>query len=110
MKSFFKIFFASLLAFMVFCIGGFFLLVGIAASGDEVKVPKNAYLKIDLNRPILEMTADDPFAELSQALGDGPAPVSLKAILESIEHAATDDNIKGIYLEASMPMAGFAQL
>jgi len=110
MKSFFKIFFASLLAFMVFCIGGFFLLVGIAASGDEVRVPENAYLKVDLNRPILEMTADDPFAELSQALGDGPTPVSLKAILESIEHAASDNNIKGIYLEASTPMAGFAQL
>ncbi len=110
MKSFFKIFFAALLAAVVFSFGIFFILVGIAASGDDTSIPSNAYLKVDLNRPILEMTADDPFASLSQAFGDGPAPVSLKAILESIEQAATDDNIKGIYLESSMPLAGYAQL
>jgi len=110
MKSFFKIFFAALLASIVFVFGIFFLFVGIAASGDDTSIPENAYLKLDLNGPILEMTADDPFAELSQALGDGPAPVSLKSILESLEQAAGDDNIKGVYLKASMPLAGYAQL
>jgi hypothetical protein len=57
MKSFFKIFFASLLAFSLFFLGLFFLFVGIAASGDEAEVSDNSILKLDLNRPIVEMAS-----------------------------------------------------
>ncbi|GAA5044084.1 signal peptide peptidase SppA [Marivirga lumbricoides] len=110
MKSFFKIFFASLLAFIVFNLVLLFLFIGIASSGEETVVPTNAYLQLDLSRPIVEMTADDPFAELGQALGNEAAPLGLKSVLNTLKHAATDDNIKGIYLNSSFVMAGFAQL
>lgn len=111
MKSFFKIFFASLLAFMVFCFGLFFLIVGIAASSsDTTEVANNSFLKINLNRPIVEMATEDPFAELGAALGNEAAPLSLRATLDAINHAATDSKISGIYLDASMPLGGFAQL
>ncbi|MFT4741057.1 MAG: protease-4 [Marivirga sp.] len=110
MKSFFKIFFASLLAFSLFFLGLFFLFVGIAASGDEAEVSDNSILKLDLNRPIVEMASEDPFAELGAALGNGPTPISLKTTLEAINHAATDEKIKGIFLDAGMPSAGLAQL
>lgn len=116
MKSFFKIFFASLLAFFVFVFGGFFLLIGMVASitpsssADEVFVQSNSVLQLDVSKPIVEMTADDPFAELAEMLGNGEAPVSLKSILDAIDHAAIDDNIKGIYLDATFVGAGFAQV
>jgi len=110
MKSFFKIFFASLLALAVFFFGFFFLFAGIASQDNEIKVSENSFLELNLNRPIVEMTSDDPFAELSQTLANEPSPISLQDILESIEHAKTDDKIKGIYLDAPSVMAGFAQV
>lgn len=110
MKNFFKIFFASLLALIIFFVGFFFIFAGIASQDSEVKISENSFLEIKLNRPIVEMTSDDPFAEFSQALTNEPTPISLKDILESIEHAKTDDKIKGIYLDAPYVMAGFAQI
>ncbi|MBK6263765.1 signal peptide peptidase SppA [Marivirga sp. S37H4] len=110
MKSFFKIFFATLLAFVVFNFVLLMILIGIASSGEETPVPNNAYLELDLNRPIVEMTSEDPFAEIAQAFGNETAPQSLKNILESLENAANDDNIKGVYLNASNVIAGFAQI
>jgi len=110
MKSFFKIFFASLLALILFFVGFFFIFAGIAFQDSEVKISDNSFLEIKLNRPIAEMTSDDPFADLSQALTNEPSPISLKDILESIEHAKTDEKIKGIYLDAPFVMAGFAQI
>jgi protease-4 len=110
MKSFFKIFFASLLALIIFFVGFFFIFAGIASQDSEVKISDNSFLEIQLDRPIVEMTSDDPFAEFSQALTNEAAPISLKDILESIKHAKTDDKIKGISLKAPIVMAGFAQI
>jgi protease-4 len=110
MKSFFKIFFATLLAIIIFNLVLLFIIIGISSSGEEVAVGDNSYLHLDLNRPIVEMTQDNPLAELSQAFGGGMAPVGLKNILQSLENAATDDKIKGVYLDASLVVAGFAQL
>jgi len=110
MKNFFKIFFASLLALIIFFVGFFFIFAGIASQDAEVKISDNSFLEIKLNRPIVEMTSEDPFAEFSQALTNEPSPISLTSILESIKHAKTDNKIKGIYLEAPFVMAGFAQI
>ncbi|HET8858733.1 signal peptide peptidase SppA [Marivirga sp.] len=110
MKSFFKIFFASLLALVVFIFGFFLIFAGIASQDSEVKISENSFLEVNLNRPIVEMTSDDPFTEVSQALTNEPAAISLKNIIESIEHAKTDDKIKGINLKSSYVLAGFAQI
>ncbi len=110
MKSFFKIFFATLLAFVVFNFVLLLILIGVASSGEDAPIAKNAYLHLDLNRPIVEMTSDDPFADIMQALNNETAPLGLKTVLESLDQAAEDDNIKGIILDASNVMAGFAQI
>ena len=110
MKSFFKILFASLLALIIFFVGFFLVFAGIASQDSEVSISSNSFLEVKLNRPIVEMTVDDPFAELNQALTNAPSPISLMDILESIEHAKTDENIKGIYLDAPFVIAGFAQI
>ena len=110
MKSFFKIFFATLLAIIVFIFGLFFLFAGLASRDNEVKISDNSFLEIQLNRPIAEMVSDDPFANVAQAISNEPSPISLKAILASIKHAKTDPKIKGIYLKAPFVLAGFAQI
>ncbi len=110
MKSFFKIFFATLLAIIIFNLVLLFFIIGISATGEEVAVSDNSFLHLDLNRPIVEMTQDNPFAELGQAFGGELAPVSLKDILQSLENAANDDKIRGVYVDASFVAAGYAQL
>ena len=90
------------------CLGlfiGFCLLFGIGAlaigqaisAADKVEdINANSVLHLTLDRPIPEQTNNleiDPFAfETKSTLG-------LSAIVEAIERAATDDNIKGIFLE-----------
>ena len=86
MRSFFKIFFAALLAFVVFNVGVLLFLIGLAgaaSSGDEVSVKDNSFLGLNLNRPIVEMAVEDPFQELNAAFSNVPAPLSLKAALEA---------------------------
>ncbi len=110
MKSFFKIFFATLLAIIIFNLVLLFIIIGISSTGEEIAIKDNSYLHLDLNRPVVEITQDNPFAELGQAFGGEMAPISLKDILQSLENAASDDKIKGVYLDASFVAAGFAQL
>ena len=67
MKNFFVSFFASLLAFFVFCLIGFFLLIGIAAtfSSEEPKVvASNSVLVLDLSNEFLEQVQNDPISEI----------------------------------------------
>lgn len=114
MLQFLKYVFATIVGlflFMVFC---FFILVGIGSmmsSADEKTfVSKNSVLKIDLNQIITENTPqDDPFTEILSG-GRGPGRLGLPQIKEAIANAKLDPNIKGIYLHAEYPSAGFATL
>jgi protease-4 len=107
MRGFFKMFFASFLALFVFILIVFFFIlaiVGAAVSKDKPEVASNSVLMLDLSKPYPEKTQSDPFAELS---GEGN-PVSLFNVLRLIQHAKTDDKIKGIYIDANSNANGFA--
>jgi protease-4 len=101
MGQFLKFLLASCLGLFI----GFFLLMGIGAlvigqaisSSEKVKdVEANSVLHLTLDRPIPEQTNNleiDPFAfETESTLG-------LTAIVDAIDRAAEDDDIKGIFLE-----------
>jgi protease-4 len=101
MGQFLKFLLASCLGLFI----GFFLLMGIGAlvigqaisASEKVKdVEANSVLHLTLDRPIPEQTNNleiDPFAfETESTLG-------LTAIVEAIDRAAEDDDIKGIFLE-----------
>jgi protease IV len=90
----------------VFFIGG---LISSASSDDQVMVAENSVLHLKLDAQISELQQDDPFAGLPVIGGNVPK-VGLLQLKESIRHAKTDDKIKGIYLEVSYPMTGFASL
>jgi protease-4 len=109
MKSFFKIFIASLLALIVFTILGVMVLIGLAASAsssDKPVIGNDAVLVLDLSKPYKETVQENPFASLTTD-GDFEIP-SLFEMVRLIEHAKKDANVKGIYILASSNANGFA--
>lgn len=110
--GFWKSFFATILALLVFSVLSFFLLIGLigALSADqEVVVAENSVLRLNLDAEIREQHAENPFEGLP-ILGTEVASVGLIELKEAIRHAKDDPKIKGIYLTVSYPMTGFATL
>ena len=107
MRSFFKIFFASFLALIVFCVLGFFILAGLVtslASKDKPNIPDKSLLVIDLGQTYHERMHESPLSVLSE---EGNPP-GLYDLVRLIEHAKTDNNISGIYIKADINANGFA--
>ncbi|MEQ1624424.1 MAG: signal peptide peptidase SppA, partial [Sediminibacterium sp.] len=99
MKSFFKSFFAALLAMFVFCILGFFILIGLVASLSTTEKPtigENGVLVLDLTSTFKEQSIENPFAFLNKA-EDVDVP-SLYNVQRLLKHAKNDVNIKGVYM------------
>jgi protease-4 len=109
MKNFFKSCLASLLALIIFTVGGFFLIVGIAASfsKEETKtVSPNSVLVLDIAETFPEQSNDDPFSELiNKKKGKTP---SLTELIGLIAHAKKDSTIKGIYIKCQQNPNGYA--
>ena len=109
MKSFFKSFFAALLALFVFTLVGFFILVGIAAafsSDEKVAVANNSVLVIDASETFLEQSKSDPFSELMNKK-NGKQP-SLSELIGLLNYAKKDSSIKGIYIKCAQNPNGYA--
>jgi protease IV len=107
MRSFFKYFFASLLAIIVFCMIIFFLMlavVGTIASKDKEEVASKTILQLDLGQTFSESSQQDPLGVIS---GEGETP-TLYELVRLIKHAKTDDNISGIFIKANGNGNGFA--
>lgn len=109
MRSFFRAFFASLLALVVFTGIGvliMFMLIGSLASSNQVSTGPKAVLHIDLNQPYLEQTQNNPIAALST--GDQYDFPGLYDMVRLIRHAKSDSSVKGIYLKCNGNQNGFA--
>jgi protease-4 len=109
MKIFFKSFFASLLALVVFTLVGFFLIVGIASafSTEEPKVvAANSVLVLDLSNEFAEQVQNDPISEIVNKK-NGKLP-SLSELVHLIAYAKKDDAIKGIYIKCQQNPNGYA--
>jgi protease-4 len=109
MNQFFKSFFASLLAFFVFMVLGLVLLFGIIGAfskQEEVIIPKNSVLVIDLAESFPEQAKEDVYSEiLNKKKGKTP---SLSNLIALIHNAKNDPAIKGIYLKCQENPNGFA--
>ncbi len=109
MRSFLRVFFASLLALVVFTGIGIlimFVLIGSLASSNQVSTGPKAVLHIDLNQPYLEQTQNNPIAALST--GDQYDFPGLYDMVRLIRHAKSDSSVKGIYLKCNDNQNGFA--
>src|ERR1700694_2402984 len=106
MRSFFKIFFASLLSLVVFCLLVFFVIaaiVGGLASKNKPGVAARSVLVIDMAQVYHEHAQENPLAIISD---EGKVP-NLFDVVRLIAHAKTDNNISGIYIEADANANGF---
>jgi len=116
MKQFFKIMFASMLGCIISFLIIFLILTGIIAGiaslsdKDNVKITSNSILHIKLDEQITDRASDNPFENLNIGNMNFKTPLGLNIILDNIRKAKTDPNIKGIYIEFSMPIAGIASL
>jgi protease IV len=115
MRDFFKYTFATLTGLVLFVtlgVAGFAALVfAIAANSrdPEPQVEKDSVLTFNLAQEITDSSAAaQPSALLGAALsGESPSNgVSLRSVLQSLHHAATDDRIKGLLLYGSIDSVG----
>jgi protease-4 len=91
---------------MILLIIGF---VAIVSSEDEVKVKENSILQIDLSSTtVVERASVNPFEGFNLS-GDIPKTIELRTLLNNIEKAKNDDNIKAIYLSSTIVNAGLSQ-
>ena len=117
MWQFFKYTLATLMGLFLFLIVSVLIIVGIGAamSGgeSEFEVKENSILKLDLNRPIVENAStedDNPLATFPNPFFESTEKIGLIQILSALERARIDSNVKGIYVDVSFPMAGYAKL
>lgn len=115
MKNFFKITFASLLAFIIGSVLLLFIGMGIigalVASGDQpVNVKNNSVLEITLNKEVVDRASDNPLDGFDIMSLKPQTKLGLDNILRCIEKAKTDDKIKGIYLNINDISSSFGGL
>ncbi len=105
--NFWKTFFAAFLAIIASSIFSFIfvlvILTGVVASLGEqpIEVKEGSILKIDFTAQITDTPTNDPLSQIDLATMEPKPSISLLQVLCSIEAAAEDDNIEGIYIEPS---------
>ena len=111
MNQFFKTFTACLLALLASGLLLFFLSVGLInvlafslLSEEETIIPEKAVLKITGQEPISDNADINPFLSINPSSLEVIRPVAFLDILNAIERAKYDDQIKGIYLEPALTM------
>ena len=115
MKSFFKSFFATLLALVVAGGLAFLLFIGVIAalgSSGKPSVPNKAVLIFDLDTSLSDAERDpEPGEALSEALSGGEKHTqSLPATIEALDRAASDARITALFITGNLQGAGPAQL
>lgn len=109
MRTFFKIFFACLLALFVGGFITFLVLAGIIGSlanqEDTPTLSANTILHIDLSKPVTDQGKEMDFDFLNLS---SDAVLSLQDVVNAIEHAATDTAVKAIYLKGRYSSLGLA--
>ena len=102
MKDFFKTTFACVLAMViagiVLIIAGTSIVAGIlTSSNDKGVIERNSILFLDLDGVIEERVVENPFASI---MDDELKSYGLDEIIAAIKEAKSNENIKGIYLQA----------
>ena len=113
MKNFFKNLFTNILAFFIaIFLLLFILIIGIATiastdSGKDIKIEENSVLTLSFHNQIID---HDTQSQISIFEFNSKQNLRIQDILNAIEKAKTDDNIKGISIETDFLFAGATQL
>ncbi|BEV04321.1 signal peptide peptidase SppA [Chryseobacterium gambrini] len=113
MKSFFKNVLANIVAIVILGAVFFFffiIMLVFSAMGSEksVVVKKNSVLTINLKTNIIDSPTEEQKGLFN--ISDQTKNVLIYDAIEAIEKAKTDDNIKGISIEADYLNAGITQI
>ncbi|HTF04931.1 MAG TPA: signal peptide peptidase SppA, partial [Bacteroidia bacterium] len=112
MKQFFGSLLGAIVGVVISSIIVVFIVIGVISSAfndeSKTKVKENTVLHIRLDGPIIEREPKSEFAKLTGLSDD--RKMGLDAIIESIEKAKADKNIKGIFLESQNVEAGMASV
>jgi protease-4 len=88
------------------------LLIGAAIGGgdkDKVTVEKNSVLALNLDEDMPDYEGQFDYGELNELFKGNKKYSGLFDVIDAINYAATDDNIKGISIENNSLSAGMAQ-
>ena len=113
MKDFLKFTLATITGIIVsgvllFIVSILMMFSMLYSSDSEVTVRENSILKLYLDGTLVERGGEDPWSVL---MGDEAAVYGLDDLLASIRKAKENENIKGIYIEATnLATDGFASL
>jgi protease-4 len=112
MKDFFKFTLATitgiiLTSIVMFVISIIVVFSMLSSTETETVVKKNSIMMLDLNGSLVERTSDNIFKELFDKEN---STYGLDDILASIKKAKENDDIKGIYIQATSLNANFASL
>lgn len=120
MKQFFKMTMASILGLMVtiflVAIVSFVVcvaIIGMIVSGAEqgpVGIKKHSWLHMNFKEIVTDRTNKDPFANFDFSSFSAVPQIGLNDILKSLDVAAKDDRISGVYLDMSRVNVGFASM
>lgn len=115
MKSFLKYTLATIVGVFIVHIILFILFMGVVGtiatlSNKTAPVKPNSILTIQLNGEIFDRTSDNLFDQIDFLSMSSKNTFGLNNILQSIRKAATDDNIKGIYLDLTEIQGNFGAL
>jgi protease IV len=114
MKQFFKFMFASMVGTLLLCIISSFIFFALmisliaGAQSDKSPIKENSVLVMQLDQPIYDRTSNNPFENFDFGTMKSNTTPGLNDMLDEINYAATDQRIKGIYLELSSINAGMA--
>lgn len=108
--KFSKVVLAAFLGTLIAMLITFFVKVGVVSSmisgmssdsESSTVVKPNSVLYMKLNYEIQDRSVDNPFSSINFGTQEMLESTGLNVILRNIDHAKTDPNIKGIYLELS---------
>ena len=109
MRSFFKIFFASLLALFIFSLLAFVVLliiIGSAASASKPDIGSKGVLVLDISQTFNEQGKKNAIGSFT---GDASADVpGLYDVVRLLHHAKSDSSIKGLLIKAEDNPNGYA--
>ena len=105
-----KVVLAAFIGTLIALVINFFIKVGVVSSmisnmskntETSTTVKPNSVLYMKLNYDIPDRTVDNPFGAIDFQSMESIDATGMNDILRNIEHAKTDPNIKGIYMELS---------
>ena len=109
--------FASMMGFgltvflvVVFFIASISALVAGSENKKAPKIAKNSVLHIKFENAIQDRPSNNPFENIDFNTFENKTPLSLKVILDNINKAKSNDDIKGVYLDIASLQANMASI